>query len=107
MPDQTVPYICLRLRKHVFQKILYLRGILGDINEPGTSCKHKHMLKNGAPSEISDGVHDIDGIGPFNKIYYSQFSQKLNSFNKVIHGFYFSHGSDRLNGPSVYKYENL
>ena len=33
---------------------LYLQGRLNDINEQGTSfldCKHKHMMKYGAPSD--------------------------------------------------------
>ena len=36
------------------QESFYLQGILNDINEQGTSfldCKHKHMMKSGAPSD--------------------------------------------------------
>ena len=36
------------------QETFYLQGILDDINEQDTSfldCKHKHMMKSGAPPE--------------------------------------------------------
>ena len=42
-------------RKYIFaQESFYLQGILDDINEQDTSfldCKHKHMVKSGAPSD--------------------------------------------------------
>ena len=42
-------------RKYIFsQESFYLQGILDDINEQRTSfldCKHKHMMKHGAPSD--------------------------------------------------------
>ena len=41
--------------KHIFiQESIYLQGILNDINEQDTSfldCKHKHMMKSGAPPD--------------------------------------------------------
>ena len=36
------------------QEMLFLRGILNDINDQDTSfldCKHKHMIKSGAPPD--------------------------------------------------------
>ena len=36
------------------QKSFYLQGVLDDINEQATSfleCKHKHMMKSGAPPD--------------------------------------------------------
>ena len=43
--------------KYIFrQGSFYLRGILNDINEQDTSsldCKHKHMMKSGAPPDKS------------------------------------------------------
>ena len=51
--DQAVPYSSWQPWKLFFaQKSLYLQGILSDINEQDTSfldCKHKHMMKSGAP----------------------------------------------------------
>ena len=42
-------------RKYIFaQESFYLQGILDDINEQDTSfvdCKHKHMMKSGAPPD--------------------------------------------------------
>ena len=42
-------------RKFIFaQESFYLQGILDDINEQDTSfldCKHKHMMKIGAPPD--------------------------------------------------------
>ena len=42
-----------RQEKYIFaQASFYLQGILDDINEQDTSileCKHKHMMKRGAP----------------------------------------------------------
>ena len=44
-----------RQRKYIFtQEVSCLQGILDDINEQDTSflgCKHKHMMKRGAPPE--------------------------------------------------------
>ena len=43
------------MRKYIFvQESFYLQGILNDINEQDTSfldCKHKHMMKCGAPPD--------------------------------------------------------
>ena len=39
------------------QESFYLQGILDDINEQDTSfldCKHKHMMKSGAPPKNSE-----------------------------------------------------
>ena len=46
--------LCLgRQRKiYFYTKSFYLQGVLNDINNADTSfldCKHKHMMKNGAP----------------------------------------------------------
>ena len=42
--------------KYIFaQESLYLQGIFDDINEQNTSfvgCKHKHMMKSGAPPYV-------------------------------------------------------
>ena len=41
--------------KYIFpQESFYLQGILNDINEQDTffiDCKHKHMMKSGAPPD--------------------------------------------------------
>ena len=45
------------------QESFYLQGILDDINEQDTSfldCKHKHMMKSGAPP---------DKVGPVPYVY--------------------------------------
>ena len=61
MQDQTVPYSS------------YQQGILNDMNEQDTCflhCKHKHMMKGGAPTDkvrvlhhllpmISNGYHSL------------------------------------------------
>ena len=48
-----------RQGKYIFtQESFYLLGILNNINEQETSfldCKHKHMIKSGAPPD-KDGV---------------------------------------------------
>ena len=53
MQDHTVPYSSWQARENIFaQESFYLQGILDDINEQNTSflnCKHKHMMKSGAP----------------------------------------------------------
>ena len=75
------------MRKYfVAQENFYLQGILNDINEQDTSfldCKHKHMMKCGAPpdsqctlclpiefhgftSRINSKGFFRDGMGPFN-----------------------------------------
>ena len=45
------------MKKYIFaQESFYLPGILNDINEqdtPFVDCKHKHMMKSGAPSDES------------------------------------------------------
>ena len=48
--------LCLwQARKHAFaQESFHVQGILSDMNELNTSfldCKHKHMMKNGAPPD--------------------------------------------------------
>ena len=45
------------------QECFYLQGILGDINEQDTSfldCKHKHMMKSGAPPDKFGVLYCID-----------------------------------------------
>ena len=53
-PCLTVPG---RQRKYIFtQDSFYLQGILNDIAEKDTpflDCKHKHMMKSGAPPDKS------------------------------------------------------
>ena len=54
LQDQTVPYRSWQERKIYFytKKFLSTSGILNNINEQDTSfldCKHKHMMKSGAP----------------------------------------------------------
>ena len=47
------------------QEIFYLQGILNDINEQDTSflkCKHKHMLKSGAPPYKVRVLHHLLSI---------------------------------------------
>ena len=43
------------MRKYIFaQESFYLQGICDDINEQDISfvdCKHKHMMKSGAPPD--------------------------------------------------------
>ena len=43
------------MKKYIFaQESFYLQGIINDINEQDTSfldCKHKHMMKCGAPPD--------------------------------------------------------
>ena len=42
------------------QESFYLQGILNDINEQNTSfldCKHKHMMKSGAPPDKIGVLH--------------------------------------------------
>ena len=44
------------------QENFYLQGILNDISEKNTSfcdCKHKHMMKNGAPPEEFRVLHRL------------------------------------------------
>ena len=53
-------YFLAGMRKYILaQESFYLEGILNDINEQDTSfldCKHKHMMKCGAPPD-KFGVH--------------------------------------------------
>ena len=48
------------MRKYIFaQDSFYLQCILDDINEQDTSfldCKHKHMMKSGAPPDKFESV---------------------------------------------------
>ena len=50
-----------RLGKYIFtQEIFYLQGTLNDINKQDTSfldCKHRHMMKNGAPPDKSEACN--------------------------------------------------
>ena len=50
-----------RQGKYIFsQESFYLQGILNDINEQDTSlldCKHKHMMKSGAPPDKIGVLH--------------------------------------------------
>ena len=50
-----------RQGKNIFtSENFYLQGILNDINEQDTSfrdCKHKHMMKNGAPTDKFGALH--------------------------------------------------
>ena len=50
-----MPYNYWQARKiYSTQKSFYLQGILNDVTEQDTSfhdCKHKHMMKSGAPPD--------------------------------------------------------
>ena len=51
-----LPYSSSQARENIslHKKVFYLQGTLGDINEHVTSildCKHKHMMKRGAPPD--------------------------------------------------------
>ena len=52
-----------RQRKYSFaQESFYLQGIFKDINEQDTSfldCRHKHMMKNGAPPDKFGVLHRL------------------------------------------------
>ena len=52
-----------RQRKYIFtQENFYLQGVFDDINEQGTSsldCKHKQMMKSGAPPEKLGVLTDL------------------------------------------------
>ena len=52
---RTILIVPGRHGKYIFtQESFYLQGILNDINEQDTSflnCKHKHMMKRGAPPD--------------------------------------------------------
>ena len=46
--------LCLMVPGRQEKKSFYLQGVLNDINKQDTSfldCKHKHMMKSGAPSD--------------------------------------------------------
>ena len=49
--------------KYIFtQERLYIKDILNDINEQNTSildCKHKHMMKSGAPPDKVGVLHHL------------------------------------------------
>ena len=49
--------------KNIFtQECFYLQGIINDINEQDTSfldCKHKHMMKSGAPPDKVGALHHL------------------------------------------------
>ena len=56
-----------RQGKNIFtQEGFYLQGILNDIkNEPDTvslDCKHKHMMKSGAPPDKVGVLHSLEPI---------------------------------------------
>ena len=56
MQDQSVPYSSWQARENTYfsQESFYLQGILNGINEQETyflDCKHKHMMKSGAPPD--------------------------------------------------------
>ena len=102
-----------RHREYIFtQESFYLQGILDDMNEQDTpflECKHKHMMKSGAPSDkvgvlhrllpikftelISKGYHThwflvlsqyfIDGMGPLIKKLFHFESKKVSMLFKV------------------------
>ena len=50
-------------RKYIFaQESFYLQAILDDTNEQDTSffdCKHKHMMKSGAPPDKFGVLHHM------------------------------------------------
>ena len=61
--------------KYIFtQESFYLRDILNDINEQVTSfldCKHKHMVKSGAPPDTVGVLHrllPIEFLGFTNRV---------------------------------------
>ena len=74
MQEKTGPD---RQRKYIFTpEIFYLQGILNDINEQHTSfldCKHKHMMKSGAPH---DNVRVLQGLLP---IEFHGFTSRIDS----------------------------
>ena len=62
MQGQTGPYSSWQSSEIYFftQEGFYLQGILNDINEQDTSlldCKHKHMMKSGAPPDKVGVLH--------------------------------------------------
>ena len=73
-------------RKYIFvQESFYLQGILDDINKQDTSfldCKHKHMMKSGAPPDNSE----------FCTVYlpkeFHGFTSRINSkgYHSSVHG---------------------
>ena len=67
------------------KKVSYLQGILDDINEQDTSfldCKHKHMMKSGAPP---DNVRVLYCLLP---IEFHGFTSRINSkgYPSLVHG---------------------
>ena len=64
MQDQTVPNMSYQARKiYIYtRKFLSTRYILNNINEQDTSfldCKHKHMMKSGAPPDKVGVLHSL------------------------------------------------
>ena len=63
--DCKIKLCLVRQEKYIFtQESFYLQGILNDINVQDTSfldCKHKHMMKSGAPP---DKVRVLYGLLP-------------------------------------------
>ena len=63
MLDQTGPYSSWEARKNIFtQESFYVQGILKDTNEQDTSfldCKHKHIMKSGAPPDKIGVLHRL------------------------------------------------
>ena len=53
-PDSALNFLAGKRKYILARESFYLQGILHDINEQDTSildCKHKHMMKSGAPSD--------------------------------------------------------
>ena len=61
-PD-SASWFLASMRKYIFaQERFYLHCILNDINEQDTSfldCKHKHMMKSGAPPDKFGVLHHM------------------------------------------------
>ena len=68
--------------KYIFtQETFYLQFILNNINEQDTSyldCKHKHMMKSGAPSDKVKVLLPIEFHGFTSRIYFFGSSSYLN-----------------------------
>ena len=74
------------MRKFIFEKErLYLQGILDDINEqdtPFVDCKHKHMMKSGAPPD------KFESCTVYLPIEFYGFTSRINSkgYHSLVHG---------------------
>ena len=75
--------------KYIFaQESVYLQGILNDINEQDTSflnCKHKHMMKRGAPPDKFVFLYRIplkEGMGAFKYLNKSR-NPKCQNFGEM------------------------